>query len=209
MTSANATNWNNEPVLFTGLWVDWKQSATVNTSPALTVAAAPAPVMAMVVAPSAVIAAEVVPPVAVREPVVNCLMDCDILISSKPSTPVPIMPFLNCLLIVSVGLNRPLAFDQTSVSCWAGGVTWRHHRSVFVQLLLCSKKNCQRSAGSCAGRADRVTDGCIRVCNVSVDAGSKLRDRGWRTLCEIVKLHGHSSRCEVAPMCSGWQLAAL
>ena len=33
------------------------------------------PVMAIAVAPSVVIAAEVVPPVAVREPVVNCLMD--------------------------------------------------------------------------------------------------------------------------------------
>ena len=89
-------------------------------------------------------------------------------------------------------------FDQASVSCWVdGGVAWRHYSSVFVQLLLCSKKN-SRSSWCSAGRADRVTDGCKRVCNVSVDAGSKLRDT-WleNALCEIVKLHGQFSRCEV------------
>ena len=77
--------------------------------------------MAMVVAPSEDTAAEVVPPVAVREPVVNCLIDWDMLTSSKPSTPVPIMPFLNCLLMVSVGLNRP--FMPSTSPALAAGLT--------------------------------------------------------------------------------------
>jgi hypothetical protein len=99
------------------------------------------------------------------------------------------MPFLNCLLTVSVGLNKTFhAFNQASVCGWVDcGITWRHHGSIFVQLLLCSKKN-SRSSWRSAGRADSVTDGQERICNVSVDAGSKLRDT-WleNALCEIVQ----------------------
>ena len=73
----------------------------------------------MVVAPRVVTAAEVVP--LVRLPVVNTLMDCDMATSSKPSTLDPIMPALNCLLTVSVGLNRP--FRPSTRPALAAGLT--------------------------------------------------------------------------------------
>jgi len=93
----------------------------VNTSPAFTVAFAPAPVMATAVAPSEVIDAEVEPPVAVREPVVNCLIDCDMLSSSNPRMPSPNMPFLNCAEIVLTGLNKP--FMPSMSEALAAGFT--------------------------------------------------------------------------------------
>ena len=90
------------------------------------------------------------------------------------------------------------AFNQTSVSSWVNRcVAWRHHSSVFVQLLLSLQQN-ERSRWGGARRTNCVSDCFVCVSNVSIDARSQLRNtRLQNTLCEVIQLHGEFGGGEV------------
>ena len=135
----------NEPVDSRVCGLTANTLATVNTSPTVTVAEPVPPSILIVDWPSV----EIVPftkivSIVERVPVVCCLIDCDILTSSKPNTPVPIKPFLNCLEIVSVGLKRP--FMPSTKPALAAGLTVAYLGAItaapsFSFCCACSKTN--------------------------------------------------------------------
>ena len=90
------------------------------------------------------------------------------------------------------------AFNQTSVSGRIdGSVTWRHNSSVFIQLLLGLQQD-QRSRRSRTRCTNGVTNQFVGVSNVSINAGSQLRNTWLKhTFCKVIQLHCQFGRGKV------------